>query len=153
MIMMMPQRTLGAVVSVLFVVALIAMGVVLQQRLPDGAPVSKAPWEPPAVPSTIASNVTFSHWDADNSKLTFRGKVQRIERAFPKVGPFTFKLTRTILIEGVDVWVDHPPKNIRSFLRQRMLKHLTDADGFKLVIKSLNIHSKSGKKTYESIEL
>ena len=148
-----PQRTLLVVSLVLFVLALIVLGVVLRQPISDGAQVSEPSREPPTVPTTISSNVTFSHWDADNSKLTFRGKVQRIERAFPKVGPFTFKLTRTILIEGVDVWVDHPPKNIRSFLRQRMLKHLTDADGFKLVIKSLNIHSKSGKKTYESIEL
>ena len=145
------KLTITAVSCVLL--ALVAIWMVSHYPAADGGKDANKFLESPTESRTIAQDITFSSGAFNSTNLTVQGKIQRIERDFPKIGPFTFKLTRTILIEGVDLQVGKPPGNIKSFLRQEILKNFPDTDGFKIIIKSLNITSNLGKQSYESIEL
>jgi hypothetical protein len=84
--------------------------------------------------------------------LHVHGSVDLIRRDFPKIGPFKINMSRTIVLEGVDLHVNkntEPPEE----LLKRHLRHLVpNLDGPKLLIKGLTITSTEGKRTYETFE-
>ena len=100
----------------------------------------------------IARDVSFVYGNRASSNLHVYGSVDLIRRDFPKIGPFKINMSRTIVLEGVDLHVNkntEPPEE----LLKRHLRHLVpNLDGPKLLIKGLTITSTEGKKTYETFE-
>ena len=100
----------------------------------------------------IARDVSFVYGNRSSSNLHVYGSVDLIRRDFPKIGPFKINMSRTVVLEGVDLHVNKNSEPPEKLLKKHLTQLLPNLRGPKLLIKDLTITSAEGEKTYETFE-
>lgn len=118
----------------------------------------KAPAKPADYPvrkqdnALIGRDVSFVYGNRSSSNLHVYGSVDLIRRDFPKIGPFKVNMSRTVVMEGVNLHVNKNSEPPEKLLKKHLTQLLPNLRGPKLLIKDLTITSAEGKKTYETFE-
>ncbi|XOV70663.1 MAG: hypothetical protein ACFHW5_18410 [Verrucomicrobiota bacterium] len=100
----------------------------------------------------IGRDISFVYGNKSSSNLHVHGSVDLIRRDFPKIGPFKINMSRTVVLEGVDLHVNKNTEPPEELLKKHLRQLVPNLNGPKLLIKELTITDTEGKKTYETFE-